>query len=133
MPLPEDWNGVFYDKDSSGDWLFDLSPAEFYETVKDRPDAQFLIAGACFDLFNAGEKDRYRSFMAFATGKWKDKILHFAAIPFIQFFAVEMLRAGADRETVRMAVSNFFTQLFAGLSLYTRQLNAGCPMDIISV
>jgi hypothetical protein len=71
MPLPADWFGTFYSKDTGGDLLFDLEPADYAMLAGEiDPALAFLFAGAYYDLRVNGHAARAATFLAFAKARW---------------------------------------------------------------
>lgn len=74
MPLPNDWLPTFYDKETCGDLLFDLEPAEFLGVAEASGDSMpFLYAGAYYDLFANGCKERAAAYFGFAKERWPER------------------------------------------------------------
>ncbi|HTK04706.1 MAG TPA: hypothetical protein VL500_03920 [Candidatus Eisenbacteria bacterium] len=117
MPLPENWNGIFYSADTGGDLLYDLTPDDF-AIVAERSgdDPAFLFAGAHFDMRLHGDDDRAAAFLAFAKAKW----------PEAPWSAYEMMLETClpdargqhkDDDRHRLAVCNAVSYLFTGVMI----------------
>ncbi|HVA11244.1 MAG TPA: hypothetical protein VNG32_03685 [Candidatus Dormibacteraeota bacterium] len=74
MPLPENWDGVFYSAETSGDMIYDLAPKEFVGMVGEiQPDSvEFLIAGAVYDLLANGDHGRAEEYLEVARGEFPE-------------------------------------------------------------
>ena len=74
MPLPEKWSGIFYGKETCGDFLFDMDGETFVSFVQEHPEQvpPFLAAGAVFDLTMHGYKERAEDLLVYARESWPD-------------------------------------------------------------
>jgi hypothetical protein len=113
MSLPDDWDGIFYGKETSGDMLFDLTPEEFISTIlKQRPGEEFLIAGAICDLLWNKQFEIAEEMLGKAKNICQDQ--PWEALPAILITAQQILNCGADRETVGTGVNNTVAAFFRG-------------------
>ncbi len=119
MPLPQDWDGVFYSADTHGDLLFDLEAAELVDGLATRPDGPFLVAGAVFDLLWAKETDRATAILALAMDRWPNE--PWQHLSSLYAGACNQLEIGRDKQVLAAAVSNIVTNTFTGGTLIPGQ------------
>lgn len=129
MPLPNNWNGAFYDKESQGDCIFDLTPKEFVRAIyAQQPESgPFLVAGAVYDLsWNDPDgqtyADRTRKLLAAAIdaeesyAKSRKKV---SGTPWYAVFVIlraskEMARKGVPQATINSVAHNTMASFFRG-------------------
>ncbi|HXV26731.1 MAG TPA: hypothetical protein VD862_01760 [Candidatus Paceibacterota bacterium] len=71
MPLPENWDGVFWGPETMGHLLVDPTPEEFMEFLDDYHDnPAFLVGGAVLDLRLNGMTGRADALLAAAKNHW---------------------------------------------------------------
>ena len=118
MPLPENWVGIFYSAEAYGDMIFDLSPQEFVDTLREhRPDeVKFFTAGAIFDLLLNGRRDLAIEFIEVARGYWPepDPTSSWSMLPILLSLAKELMLVGVPGDKVKLAVANMVSEWFDG-------------------
>jgi hypothetical protein len=117
MPLPANWNGIFYSAETWGDLLYDLPPDEF-ALVAERSvdDPAFLFAGAHFDLRLHGDDERAATFLACGKAKWPDA--PWSAYEMIVETVLPDARGPHKNDADhRLAVCNAVSYLFTGVMI----------------
>lgn len=117
--LPENWNGIFYDKESSGDLLFDLDPSAFADFLNEQePDqAPSLMANAAFDLMWNDDLERSLAFSKEGKARWPDKPFGLEAV--VVMVTREMMKSGCDKKVAALGALNAMGVLFGGLRVYS--------------
>jgi hypothetical protein len=111
MPLPENWDGVFYPEETCGDQIFDLSPTGFIEFVSAHDvNPRFVTAGACFDLLWNDYKEESQALAVAAQKRWKGDPL-FSFVPIIVATAKAIFAQGAEKDEVALGAYNLIARL----------------------
>ncbi len=111
MSLPENWDGIFYSKESYGDMLFDLSPEEFLKQPGvQQQGPQFLFAAAIFDLLWNNEEELAVRWHEFAKSQWPDA--SWDLIEGMVKIGKEYLEQGAPRSYLTSMIYMFLEMAF---------------------
>ena len=112
MPLPNDWDGVFYSTETQGDLLFDLSAEDFIALLADRPDAPFLYAGAMFDLLFNEQKERFKALFKAAAQARPDQ--PWVAVIGVCGLAIQERQSGTPQNRISRLAYNTVARYFDG-------------------
>ncbi|HTM68473.1 MAG TPA: hypothetical protein VL426_04180 [Candidatus Binatia bacterium] len=116
MPLPKDWNGIFYSAETGGDLLYDLDVDGFARVAEDSgDDPAFLFAGAHFDLRLHGDDARAAAFLAAGKAKWPEA--PWSAYEMLVETSMPDAKARRDDKDHDLAISNAVSYLFTGIAV----------------
>jgi len=128
MPLPENWDGVFYGPESQGELLFDVEPADLAAMFAERPDGPFLAAGGAIDLALNRELDRAGRLADEASRVWPAEPWHLhpgiSLMSVILRDTVSAGERGAADTAINDTIASFFTGGFI-LRVLDPALNGG--------